>query len=358
MDNKKKQKAIVLMVLLMVLLISVLSLFFMKGSAQEVEASPASLLAPVPEGVEIEADASYLDIPSESDDRDISLFPEVDIEQEGKEDSTADSLEIDKEIKAIIDQAKKQDRVHQLEKQLAEYKELYENGVEERNRIIKKKKEEDPNESYESSLLTEKTTTLPRPTVSVGNDGVVSSLTPPGNPTNSFYSAVDYPSAQQGNAILAQIERDVEVKDGDIVRLRLKDPINIQGMRVPAGKDISAKISFSQSRMMFTVTSILVGNNIVPVKLIGYDLNGQEGVEVQGSSSAEVKNTIRQSVGQGVQTAGQNTFSFNQSAKDAIITETGRGIVRSLAFFISNSKSESRVRIQAGQRLYLVEQNR
>jgi hypothetical protein len=101
----------------------------------------------------------------------------------------------------------------------------------------------------------------------------------------------------KGNAISVIIPESQTIVSGSTVRLQLNEPAMIAGIEVPAFQYVYGTAMLSNERLKVQVRSIRVGNNILPVDLSIYDLDGMEGLFVPGSISRDVS---KQSIDQGM----------------------------------------------------------
>lgn len=73
------------------------------------------------------------------------------------------------------------------------------------------------------------------------------------------------------------IERP-QSEHNETLQLRLLESVRIGENIIPRNALLTAKSKLSGNRMMLYVTTIELGENIYPVKLTAYDMDGLEGV--------------------------------------------------------------------------------
>ena len=245
------------------------------------------------------------------------------------------------------------------------YKELYEQGVIDRNAIIAGGKVDENQFSHDlkgeesAEITTEgdgrQNTSHPRPTVQVAGKGVVSSLSGSMS-NNAFFGEVSKQTPMNGNAIPAVIEKEQIVRPGDFLRLRLTQPIVVDNLAIPAGEEVVGAVALRNSRLEVVVNSIRYKDNITPVTLVVYDLDGQRGITVGSTEAGKVADRMRQSVGRGVANAGTSGgFVIHQDAKSAILSELARGTIRTVADFITGRSEDVKVRVKPGHKVFLIE---
>jgi len=88
--------------------------------------------------------------------------------------------------------------------------------------------------------------------------------------------------------IAAVVDGAQTLVSGEAVELRLAQESVINGVRIPLGTLMTGKASLSGERLMIMVSSIRVGNGVVPVSLEVIDMDGVAGIREQGSINRDV----------------------------------------------------------------------
>ncbi|TKK64706.1 conjugative transposon protein TraM [Ilyomonas limi] len=135
------------------------------------------------------------------------------------------------------------------------------------------------------------------------------------NPTtliqNAFYSesnSLTMADTTDANAFGAMIAETQTVVNGATVKLSLQQEITVQGKIIPKGCLLYGIAALKNERLTIGIHSIRFGNNILPVSLNVYDMDGLEGIYVPGSISI---NAAKQSADR--VTSGFGTSLFNPS---------------------------------------------
>lgn len=116
------------------------------------------------------------------------------------------------------------------------------------------------------------------------------------------------------NAFPAMIAETQTLVSGATVKLSLTLDLLIQGKTVPAGSYIYGTVTLRNERLLISIPSIRLDNNIFPVSLMAYDLDGQEGIYIPGSISA---NTVKQSADRATSSMGTSLFNPSLGAQAA-----------------------------------------
>lgn len=255
-----------------------------------------------------------------------------------------------------------------LKKERDEYKELYEQGVIDRNAIIASASNVGENSSSRNIKKSKGNTgcdvtnveetdnfQLPRPTVQVARSGVVSSLS--GTQfNNAFYGEASRGEVPRGNVIPAVVEKQHIVRSGDFIKMRLTSPIMIGNLKIPAGEEIVGRATINGTRLNVTVESIKYKDNITPIEMSVYDLDGQRGIAIGSSEFGKAGKTLGNSVARGVSSAGSSALGgiTMTDAKGAIAQEVTRGVLGTVADFISSRSNDVKVRVKAGHHVVLL----
>lgn len=93
---------------------------------------------------------------------------------------------------------------------------------------------------------------------------------------------------------------------------------------------------------------------IIPVELTVHDNDGQEGIFIPGSMETSVVKEAAANLGQSL---GTGISITNQSAKDQLLSELGRGAIQGVSQYISRKMREEKVHLKAGYTLMLYQKD-
>lgn len=158
------------------------------------------------------------------------------------------------------------------------------------------------------------------------------------------------------NALRVEVDRTVILKPGDYLTLRLQEEVWIDGAKLPRGARLVGVARLSGNRMKVIVNSIEYQDRIFSTELTAFDIDGQEGLYVPLSAETSA---IREAAGAVAQSPMNGGISFNNSsAKEQILTDVARNLIRGGAGYVNKKVSEVRITVKAGYRLYLVPSKR
>lgn len=166
----------------------------------------------------------------------------------------------------------------------------------------------------------------------------------------SFITSTAGGTTVQKNTIACRVDRTTTIKDNETLQLRLMETVKIGAVIVPKNALLTAKSKIAGNRMLLQVTTIEVGENIYPVKLTAYDMDGLEGVFIPGSDGMDALKEVGSNIGSSAGTS----FTFAQSAKDQIISDAARGIMQGGSNYLVKKIRAIKVTFKSGHRLMLL----
>lgn len=167
---------------------------------------------------------------------------------------------------------------------------------------------------------------------------------------NSFYSLDDTINniTDQKNIIKATIPETQTLMTGSTVKLLLSNGITAKGITIPENTYVYGTASLNNERLRITVTSIRYQDNILPVSLKAYDLDGLEGIYVPGSVGRDV---AKQSADRAVNGIGIATLDPSIAAQ---ATSAGIQAAKTL---ISKKVKQVKITVNAGYQIFLKNNN-
>lgn len=131
---------------------------------------------------------------------------------------------------------------------------------------------------------------------------------------------------------------------GSVVKMVLNNAVTIGGRILPAGSMVYGTAAIENERLLIRVPSVRLRDEILPVELSVYDLDGMEGIYVPGSISRDVlKSTAEQSM------QSMNVLSLDPSIKTQAAI-AGIGAVKNM---LSKKVKAVRVSVAAGYQVFL-----
>ncbi|RYY72272.1 MAG: conjugative transposon protein TraM [Chitinophagaceae bacterium] len=151
-----------------------------------------------------------------------------------------------------------------------------------------------------------------------------------------------------GNSIQAVIHENQTLVSGAVVKLRLLDGIYVNGKMIPKGSFVYGTCALNNERLNIKIASIRYLNNILPVALSVYDLDGMEGLYVPGSIG---RDAAKNGMGDAVQS--MQILSMDQS----LGTQAASAGVEAAKGLFNRKVKQIKVKVKAGYEVLLKDSN-
>jgi conjugative transposon TraM protein len=167
---------------------------------------------------------------------------------------------------------------------------------------------------------------------------------------NSFYSLNDTANSINNaeNTVKAVIPETQTLVTGSTVKLLLGNSITVKGISVPENTYLYGTASLNNERLKINISSIQYQDNILPVSLEVYDIDGLAGIYIPGSISRDVG---KQSTDQAINSIGITTLDPSIAAQ---ATSAGIQAAKTL---VSKKVKLVKVTVKAGYQVLLKDNN-
>ena len=156
------------------------------------------------------------------------------------------------------------------------------------------------------------------------------------------------------NTIRACVHGDQTVISGQGVRLRLLEPMRVGRYTLPRNSIVTGEGRIQGERLGIEIIQVEHGGVIIPVELTVYDNDGQDGIFIPGSMEANALKEVAANLGQNL---GTSISITNQSAKDQLLSELGKGAIQGVSQYISRKMREEKVHLKSGYTLMLYQKD-
>ncbi len=136
---------------------------------------------------------------------------------------------------------------------------------------------------------------------------------------------------------------------GSTVKLRLKNDIYINGILIPKNNFIYGTASLENERLNIVITSVRFQNNLLPVVLQVYDMDGITGIYIPGAVS---KDALKESAQQSMQGVELTPLDPSVAAQ---VTTAGISAAKNL---LSKRSKLIKVTLKAGYKVLLRDNNK
>lgn len=259
-------------------------------------------------------------------------------------------------------QIEMESRIQELEKQLAE-KSAADQQLEliEKSYAIAAKYMPNTQEQTQTAPVTDiREKVIPKP-VSQVHQSVVSLLAAPmendefleqyGKPRNmGFITAAGNETVTDKNSIRASVYQTMTLSNGKELQLRLLEPMRAGNMLIPANTILIGSAKIGGERLHITITSIQYADNVIPVEMEVYDMDGMQGISVPNSDEITAMKEIAANMG----TSMGSSITITDDAGSQLAADLGRSLIQGTSQFFSKKMREVKVTLKAGYKVLLL----
>lgn len=170
------------------------------------------------------------------------------------------------------------------------------------------------------------------------------------NMPSGFYGLENEISAADwaGASVEAMIASDQKVTSGASLELQLLTNMYVKGVLIPMGSPVYGTCNLGGDRLQIHINSLLAGNNVLPVSLTAYDLDGMPGLRVPGAIGIDAAKQGSDQAVQGLQISSLDPSLSAQVASAGI--QTAKGL-------FSKKVRQVKIEVRAGYRVLLRDNN-
>jgi conjugative transposon TraM protein len=112
-----------------------------------------------------------------------------------------------------------------------------------------------------------------------------------------FHTVAGEETESTKNTISACVDKTVTITSGQEVQVRILEPIHAGKILVPENTLVSGSARISGERMNISITHIQYAGNIIPVKMVVFDTDGNPGISVPGSEELNAVKEVAANMG-------------------------------------------------------------
>ena len=172
---------------------------------------------------------------------------------------------------------------------------------------------------------------------------------------HSFITAEGEQKQKDRNTIWACVNSNHKLINGQNVKLRLLEPVETGGLVFPINAVVTGIAQIQNERLHITVNSLEHDGNIIPVQLVVYDTDGQQGLFIPGSTDVNAIKEITASMGRDAGTS--INISQGNTAGQQLAADAGRSFIQGTSQFVSKKIRSSKVSLKAGHKVLLMGNN-
>ena len=164
-----------------------------------------------------------------------------------------------------------------------------------------------------------------------------------------FQTAVGTSSAVGRNTIPACVHGNQTVTDGQAVRLRLAEPMQVAGVRIPCNTVVVGAARVQGERLGIDITSLGYRGTIIPVELAVFDSDGQEGIFIPNSMEVSAAKEVAANMGSSL----GSSINISTDAGAQLASDLGKGLIQGTSQYIAKKMRTVKVHLKAGYRVML-----
>ena len=170
-----------------------------------------------------------------------------------------------------------------------------------------------------------------------------------------FHTVTSPDDVVEAKLIRAMIDQTTKAKEGTRLRFKLLDDITVSNTKLKKGTYLYGTVTgFGQQRVKATITSILVGDKFINVKLSVFDNDGMEGFYVPESSFREfVKDASSSAVQQNISFESEDGYGSGISG-EALALQALQSVYNSASSAISSNIRKNKAKIKYNTIVYLI----
>ena len=165
-----------------------------------------------------------------------------------------------------------------------------------------------------------------------------------------FLTAEGRTAASDAPTVRACVAATQVIRAGSTVRLRLLEPVRIDGTVIPRNTLVYGTATISGMRLQVMVSSVEYGGRIFAVEASAYELDGQKGLNVPNSRERTALKEALASVGQ---TAG-TSVNVTRSAGQQVLSTVAQGGLQASSRYIAEKLREVKITLKANHQLLLI----
>ncbi len=152
------------------------------------------------------------------------------------------------------------------------------------------------------------------------------------------------------NGIRASIYRTVTITDGGQVSLRLSEAMTAGGVLIPAGTVVAGAARIAGDRLGITINAVQHAGTVIPIELLVYDMDGNEGISVPGSEEINAVKEIAANMGSGI----GSSITITDDAGSQLFSDLGRSAIQGVSSYVSKKMRTVKVTLKADYAVLLL----
>ena len=164
-----------------------------------------------------------------------------------------------------------------------------------------------------------------------------------------FQTAVGTSAAVGRNTIPACVHGNQTVTDGQTVRLRLTEPMQVAEVCIPRNTVVVGAARVQGERLGIDITSLEYRGTIISVELAVFDSDGQEGIFIPNSMEVSAAKEVAANMGSSL----GSSINISTDAGAQLASDLGKGLIQGTSQYIAKKMRTVKVHLKAGYKVML-----
>ena len=165
----------------------------------------------------------------------------------------------------------------------------------------------------------------------------------------SFNTAVGVTTVSDKNTISACVYGAQSVTDGQVVRLRLLEPMAVADKIIPRNAVVVGTAKIQGERLDIEITSLEYAGTIIPVELAVYDTDGQPGIFIPNSMEMNAVREVAANMGGSL----GSSINISTNAGAQLASDLGKGLIQGTSQYIAKKMRTVKVHLKSGYKVML-----
>ena len=164
-----------------------------------------------------------------------------------------------------------------------------------------------------------------------------------------FHTAIGTTPLTEKNTISACVHTRQTVTDGQTIRFRLLEPMQVSSKEIPRNTSVVGVANIQGERLNVLITSLEYLGNIIPVELAVYDTDGQAGIFIPGS----MERSAAKEMAAGMGTSVGSSVNISTDAGAQLAADLGKGLIQGTSQYFAKKMRTVKVHLKAGYKVLL-----
>ena len=181
----------------------------------------------------------------------------------------------------------------------------------------------------------------------MGNEDFIAEFA--GEKNTGFHTPIGRTLFSERNTIAACVHGTQTVSDGQVLHIRLLEPMAVDDRLIPKGTVLTGGTRVQGERMEILIKTVEYKGTLFSVELEVYDADGQRGILVPNSMEYDAVREIAAGMGPSM----GSSINISTDAGAQIASDVGKGVIQGVSQYVGKKMRPMKITLKAGHRLLL-----